>query len=110
MISFSFQTDAETTQIFNIVVWCLKKYFNHTDKSAVEAINAYYTKNINRIDDDFYHQEMPFRVAVRIQYSEVLKLGSDRNIEFYNWMRSSGYNDSPHEALAYFRKHYYVDG
>jgi hypothetical protein len=109
MINFLFQTDDETTRLFKIVVWCLQKYFEHTQESAIEAINAYYTKNINRIDDDFYHHEMPFRVALRIQYSEVWKKGSDRSNEFYDWMRKSGYHNTPYEVLDYFRKNYFID-
>ncbi len=109
MISFSFTSENETTRLFEIVVWCLKKYFEHTQESAIKAVNEYYTKNLNRIDDDFYHQEMPFRVALRIQYSEVSKKGSDRSLDFYNWIRESGFNKTPYEALAYFRKNYFID-
>ena len=59
--------------------------------------------------DDFYHYERPFRIAVRIQYTEVLKLGSDLSEKFYDWMRESGYYETPYEALAYFRNNYCVD-
>lgn len=108
MINFSFKTDDDTIRLFQIVVWCLKKYFCHTDDSAVEAINSYYEKNAERHDDEFYHYEMPFRVAVRIYYSEVLRRGDDKDVKFYNWRRESGYDVDPREAIDYFREHYYV--
>jgi hypothetical protein len=105
MINFSFHTDEDTVRLFQIVVWCLKKYFFHTDDSAVEAINQYYEKNVKRHDDDFYHHEMVFRVAVRIHYIEDLKGEANK---FPDWIRESKYNCSPREAMDYFKEHYFV--
>jgi hypothetical protein len=105
MINFLFKTDNDTIRLFQIVFWCLKNFFGYTDDSAIEAINSFYEKNVERYDDDFYHHEMPFRVAVRIHYFEVLKGETDK---FYHWRRESGYDVDPREAIDYFRKHYYV--
>jgi len=106
MVSFSFQTDEDTVRLFQIVIWCLKKYFCHTDDSAVEVINSYYEKNLKIHDDDFYHHEMPFRIALRIHYFEVLK--GDAN-KFHDWIQKSNYNSSPGEAIDYFKEHYFVN-
>ncbi|MEI1373559.1 hypothetical protein PQG02_15460 [Nostoc sp. UHCC 0926] len=104
MINFSFQTDEDTVCLFQIVIWCLKKYFCHTDNSAVEAINSYYEKNLKIHDDDFYHHETVFRVAVRIHYFEVLKGEANK---FHDWIRESDYNYSPREAIDYFNTFYF---
>ncbi len=90
--------------LFEAVIWCLTKYFGHTDYSAIQNLNSYYENNNNKIDDDFYYYERPFRIAMRIQYREVLKLGNDNTLKFYDWVKESGYNKTPQEALVYFRK------
>jgi hypothetical protein len=105
MMNFSFQTDEDTLRLFQIVVLCLKNYFSYTDDSAAKAINSYYEKNLTIHDDDFYHHEMPFRIAARIHYFEVLK--GDAN-QFHNWLRASNYNSSPHEVIDYFTEHYFI--
>ena len=111
MNNFSFSTDEETRSIFNIVVWCLKRYFNHTKESAIDSINSYYHKNQTRLNqsgwgDDFYHYERPFRVAAIIQYYEVLKLVDDESADFSNWLRESGHHHTPYEAINYFNRNY----
>jgi len=107
-MNFSFRTDEDTTSLFQIVIWCLKKYFCHTDESAVKATNSFYDKNLDRYDADFYHEEMPFRIAVRIQYSEILERGDDKEQKFYDWRSESGYDVDPREAIDYFREHYFM--
>jgi len=105
MINFTFQTDEETIRLFQIVIWCLQKYFSYKEDSAVAALNDYYEKNANRHDDDFYHHEMPFRVATRIYYADRLKGDIDNLPE---WIRGSNYNCYPSEVNDYFNEHYFV--
>ncbi|MBD2302122.1 hypothetical protein [Nostoc sp. FACHB-190] len=105
-MNFSFQTDADTVRLFQIVVWCLKKYFFYTDDLAVEFINSYYKKNLNIHDDDFYHHEMPFRVALRVHYFEVLQVEANK---FQDWVREYDYNYTPREVIDYFQQHYFVN-
>lgn len=104
MTSFSFQTDDDTIRLFQIVVWCLKKYFNLTEESAIGAINSYYEKNLTIHDDDWYHHEMAFPVAVRIYYFEILKENPD---QFLEWRKESCYKYTPREAINYFKEHYF---
>lgn len=112
MNDFSFSTDDDTIRLLEITAWCLKKYFNHTDLSATEAINNYYNKNQSRLKnndwgDDFYHHEGFFRIALIIQYFEVLKPESNTYLENLNRIKKFEYNKTPNEALVYFRKNYY---
>lgn len=82
----------------------MKKYFGHTNDCAIQNLNSYYENNKNEIDNDFYYYERPFTIAIRIQYREVLKLGQDNTLKFNDWVKESGYNKTPQEALVYFRK------
>ena len=67
-------------------------------------MNSYYENNKNKINDDFYYYERPFRIAMRIQYRELLKLGNDNTLKFYDWVKESGYNKTPQEALFTLEK------
>lgn len=49
---------------------------------SIEAINSYYEKN-SKIHDDFYHYEIPFRLALRVNYFEVLKGETNK---FQDWI------------------------
>lgn len=111
MSNFSFSIDDDTKIIFDATVWCLKKFFKHSDESAIRAVNNYYVKNKDRFDnsdwgDDFYHYEGPFSIALRINYSEVLGLGVDLGEEFAIWMRNNEDLDISREVHIYLRKLY----
>ncbi len=94
IFSFSMDNDDETLIIFHAVVWCLKKYFNHSEKSAIEAVNCYYLKNKKRFEesgwgDDIYHYQGAYDMVLRIHYSQDLQLGIDLDHSFLEWKKNN---------------------
>ena len=100
----TFDTDDDTRRLFDIVGWCLERYFGHTDESATAAINAYYHRFSSLHDDDVYHELGPYFSALRIHY--VIDLGGTLN-RFPLWRHEAGYLREPPESLEYFRENYF---
>lgn len=100
-MKFNFQVDPDTQHLLETVVWCLERFFGYTENDASATVIAYFlSKNQEAwIDDDFYHHEGPYGVALRSHYVQGLKLGSDREDTFYNWARQNGYYNPPREAM-----------
>lgn len=86
----------------------MRRFLAYDESVAIDKINNFYDKKLAQYDDDFYHQERPFRVALRIHYVETLNAGSDNSNSFYQWASTQGYYDVPEEALEHFRRHYYT--
>lgn len=111
MNNFCVPIDDDTQIIFDATVWCLEFFFKQSNKSAIEAVNNYYIKNKDRLDrinwrDDFYYYEGSYRIALRIYYSEILKLGIDLGIEFVDWLRNNEDINISRQVSAYLRKFY----
>ena len=111
MNNFSFSIDDDTRIILDTTVWCLENFFGYPNHSAIRAVNNYYIKNKNRFDsidygDNFYHYEGSYRMALRINYSEVLELGIDIGEEFIDWIRNNENINILREVHIYLIKFY----
>lgn len=100
-MNFNFETDEDTVLLFEMVVWCLVKYFGHTEETSVGLVNDFCNKAKSRWEDDFYHHETPFRVAARIHYVSFMK---GNNSEFADWVLTSKWGKPPQEAIDYYKR------
>jgi hypothetical protein len=98
------ETDEVTYRLLKAAVWCLEKFLKLDKQIATDSMRNYYQRKNQEpyIDDDFYHQEGPYAVALRAYYIEILNNTSDRDDTFYKWAREHGYYDPPYEAMQYF--------
>lgn len=103
MSVFDFESDEDTEKLFEVVSWCLQRYFSHTPESALRTINHYYNEYRSSRSDDFYHHEGPYWVALLIHYCEDLRGEAG---QFHAWRVQSGYQSIPAEVHEYFRTHY----
>ena len=101
---FTFDTDPDTTILFEMVAWSLENYFGHDHDRAVGLVNDFYHANAARFEDDDYHHDGPYDSAARIHYEGFLR-GDPSG--FPTWRRDNGHLKPPPEALAYFREHLY---
>jgi hypothetical protein len=102
---WTFSPDADTARLFDVIAWCLQRYFGHSEASAVGAINNYHELFEHQHQgDDFYHREGAYWVALRIHY--VMDLHGDPN-KFEDFRREKGITRPPEEAQEFFRKHYF---
>ena len=98
--------DDGTLRLFDVVVWCLQRYCGYSEEDAVDAVNKFYERFRGRYDDEYYHHQAPYRVAMLIYYVDKLSGTPD---DFIPWLLSSDYRREPPdpEYVEYFRKHYW---
>jgi hypothetical protein len=101
-MAFDFHTDEDTKRLLEVTVFFLQKYFGYEEAQAVDLMNLYY--NTMKIDDNDYHREGPFHVAVLVHY--VIGLKGDGQ-KFLQWKQENGLINAPGEAVDYAREHYY---
>jgi hypothetical protein len=103
-MQFAFEIDDSTAKLFEIVVWALKKFFGHSEETAVKLLSDYYLDNANWRDKYAYHHEGVYPSATRVHYFQYLK-GDDAG--FDAWKVKEGHWHPPREVYEYFREHYY---
>jgi hypothetical protein len=97
-MGFDFETDEVTKLLLENTVYFLQRYFGYSENKAIGLVNRYHKEwePVHK-NDDFYHHEGAFYVAVRIHYFMTLKGDED---EFFKWRREN-YHDIPNEAIEY---------
>jgi hypothetical protein len=97
------ETDEDTYRLLKAAVWCLEKFLGLDKQSATKCMRNYYQHKNQElyVDDDFYHHEGPYGVALRAYYIKILNNTSDRDNTFYTWAREHGYYNPPREAMQY---------
>ena len=96
--------DEDTTKLLEIAIWNLQRFFGLTEPLSRKLVAGFYNRFHELWSDDFYHEEMPYRVAARVYF--VMHLGR-KNSEFGNWFYDSPWRDTPQEAITYFREAYF---
>ncbi len=103
-VEFEFNTDEDTVRLLEIAAHFLEQYFGHSREEAISLINRYYKMREAKHDDDYYHHEGAFHIAVQVHY--FVHLSGDEG-RFPAWKREHNLKDIPIEAIDYFREHYF---
>ncbi len=94
----------ETVCLFEIVEHFLTKYFGHSAITAEQMIDEYIRRyKLSDIRGLLYH-DLPWGMATRIQYVIGLNRGPGGRI---TWEVENNLRNTPSEALAYMREHYW---
>jgi hypothetical protein len=104
-VEFAFTTDTDTKRLFEIAVHFLQQYFAYDLNDAVSLVNRYYQARATKHDDDYYHHEGSFQIAVQAHYF----IGLSKDPAHYpEWKKEHGLINAPREAIDYFNEHYFV--
>lgn len=93
--------EADSIRFLAIVQHFLAQYFDHSDDTAEQALDAFMAEAA--WDEDMYHHEGAYRVAAVIHY--VRDLSGDRSRAF-EWLLESGHHRQPAAAREHFWRHY----
>ena len=100
----AFSADADTNRLLEIVVWNLARFFAYPEQQAASLVRSFYSGRVLGWCDDDYHHEGAFRSAAIVHYASSNGGSLDG---FHEWLRGTGYTDTPAESLEYFREHYF---
>ncbi len=94
----------DTYRLLDITLTFLSRYFGHSCEESERLMESFFDSFADRFDEDAIHRELSYRVAAIIHYL-VYQNGSPE--ELGDWLLSSGNNQTPPEALEYFRETYF---
>src|SRR6266481_5745999 len=103
-MEFEFIADEDTERLFEIAVYFLQQYFGYSQEDAVRLVNDYYKLREHQHDDDYYHREGSFQIAVQVHYFTGLRKDPGH---FPQWKRENGLINAPRAAVDYFKEHYF---
>jgi len=98
----AFEED-DTYRVLDITLAFLVQYFEHSEADAAALMQHFFEHYSERFDEDAVHHESSYRMAAIIHYLSHKKGNPN---ELGDWLISSGNNQTPREALEYFREHY----
>ena len=92
----------DTVFILDISCRFIERYFGRTD--ADNLVVTYFERYGQFADERYVRHELSWGMAVQIYYT--VALGGDRS-DVRSWQRENGWLETPPEALAYLREHYW---
>jgi hypothetical protein len=96
--------DDDTFRILDIALTFLEQYFHYTPEDAELKMNVFLKDFSTRFDEDAIHHESSYRLAAIIHY--LTGLNGNPN-KLGDWMVANKFNQSPPDAMDYFRRHYF---
>jgi hypothetical protein len=102
LVNKNFEND--TFRILDIALKFLETYFEHSPERAELAMKRFFETFSDRFGEDIIHHESSYRMAAIIHYLCDLKGDPDR---LGHWLLEQKFNQTPVEALDYFRRHYF---
>lgn len=96
--------DGDTRRLLEIAVVFLERFFGHDAESADRLMGEFLAAHSQHYSEDDLHYFSSYGVAALAHYLIALK-GTRETLG--KWLVESGHNDTPYEALEYFRENYF---